>query len=239
MPKAMIGGSPETASKKENGARFCTPLASMLTTHAIGRGTITECISLFQVEHLGAIQMRRGEHDALGHRVGTRRAALNRGADTGLERVQPGGVLGQMVGDTDRLRLCTVKARRRQPDPLNDQRRPRKVTPRMSGRLRRTSATDRPVTRNDIANTVHWMWNRVVDTREGRALLEILVASRCDPALRGRISSKFSHWNHEINARLIESYDIPHLDPTAPGEICDDLAHLHARAEYTAPVRRG
>jgi len=84
---------------------------------------------------------------------------------------------------------------------------------------RRAAPADKPVTRDDIVDTIHWMWNRVVDTREGRALLEILVASRCDPALRGRISSRFSRWHHEINARLIERYDIPHLDPSALGEI--------------------
>lgn len=84
---------------------------------------------------------------------------------------------------------------------------------------RRAPPADRPATRDDIVQTIHWMWSRVVDTREGRALLEILVASRCDPTLRSRISTRFSGWNHEINARLIESYDIPHLDPSALGEI--------------------
>lgn len=84
---------------------------------------------------------------------------------------------------------------------------------------RRAPPSDRPATRSDVVETIHWMWRRVVDTREGRALLEILVASRCDPALRDRISSRFSRWNHEINARLIEIYNIPHLDPTTLAEI--------------------
>jgi len=83
----------------------------------------------------------------------------------------------------------------------------------------RTSRSERPATRAEIVEAIHWMWTRVVDTREGRALLEILVASRCDPALRARISPEFSRWNLEINARLIERLNIPHLDPTTIAEI--------------------
>lgn len=51
-----------------------------------------------------------------------------------------------------------------------------------------------------------WMWERMVDTREGRALLEILVASRTDEALKSRISDTFLRWNRIINEALAANY---------------------------------
>lgn len=51
-----------------------------------------------------------------------------------------------------------------------------------------------------------WMWERLVDTREGRALLEILVATRTDVALKGRISETFVRWNRAINDSLAANY---------------------------------
>jgi hypothetical protein len=41
-----IGGSVETEQKALNGAAFTTPLADMLVTQAIGRGTIQAIINL-------------------------------------------------------------------------------------------------------------------------------------------------------------------------------------------------
>ncbi|MEO3387914.1 helix-turn-helix domain-containing protein [Mesorhizobium sp. CAU 1741] len=57
-----------------------------------------------------------------------------------------------------------------------------------------------------IEADIVWMWERLVDTREGRALLEILVASRTDLALKGRISETFSRWNHTISDSLVVNY---------------------------------
>lgn len=51
-----------------------------------------------------------------------------------------------------------------------------------------------------------WMWEKLVDTREGRALLEILVATRTDVALKGRISQTFFRWNRAINDSLAANY---------------------------------
>ena len=51
-----------------------------------------------------------------------------------------------------------------------------------------------------------WMWEKMVDTREGRALLEILVASRTDAALKNRIAGHFLDWNSRINRALAAGY---------------------------------
>ncbi len=51
-----------------------------------------------------------------------------------------------------------------------------------------------------------WMWEKLVDTREGRALLEILVATRTDVALKSRISQTFFGWNRAINDSLAANY---------------------------------
>lgn len=57
-----------------------------------------------------------------------------------------------------------------------------------------------------IESDIVWMWEKLVNTVEGRALLEILVASRTDSALQNRISESFTHWNRAINDSLIANY---------------------------------
>ncbi len=59
------------------------------------------------------------------------------------------------------------------------------------------------LSRADVVADIEWMWTKLVDTREGRALMEILLAARCDPVLRARISPTFSRWNRNINDRLL------------------------------------
>ena len=59
---------------------------------------------------------------------------------------------------------------------------------------------------NAVEADIVWMWEKMVDTREGRALLEILVASRTDAALRSRIAGHFLDWNSRINRALAAGY---------------------------------
>lgn len=64
-----------------------------------------------------------------------------------------------------------------------------------------------PERRGDAVEAdIVWMWEKMVDTREGRALLEILVASRTDTALKNRIAGHFLDWNSRINRSLAASY---------------------------------
>jgi len=82
-----------------------------------------------------------------------------------------------------------------------------------AGHLLRPVTTPRrspPADAEDRAGAVEadivWMWEKMVDTREGRALLEILVASRTDAALKRRIAGNFLDWNDRINRALAASY---------------------------------
>ncbi|MCG6858433.1 MAG: hypothetical protein LJE67_10235 [Salaquimonas sp.] len=63
------------------------------------------------------------------------------------------------------------------------------------------------------------MWEKMVDTREERALLEILVASRTDEVFRQRIADKFALWNDAINETLIANYGFTGVDNQALEEI--------------------
>jgi AcrR family transcriptional regulator len=58
----------------------------------------------------------------------------------------------------------------------------------------------------DVEADILWIWHRLVDTREGRALLELLVAARTDAILRGRIAATFLSWNDAINSSLVDRY---------------------------------
>lgn len=80
--------------------------------------------------------------------------------------------------------------------------RPTLVPQRSGPRDRRTPGDRRATVEADIV----WMWERLVDTREGRALLEILVAARTDEALKARISQTFIRWNRAINDSLVANY---------------------------------
>lgn len=56
------------------------------------------------------------------------------------------------------------------------------------------------------------LWDRVVDTKEGRALFEILVAARTDKQLHARISPKLSQYNDSFNREVLKLYRSDALD---------------------------
>lgn len=51
---------------------------------------------------------------------------------------------------------------------------------------------------SSIQDFLAFHWRRVVNTREGRAFIEILAACRTDPALEAALSQTFAHWDREI-----------------------------------------
>lgn len=59
---------------------------------------------------------------------------------------------------------------------------------------------------SDVEADILWIWHKLVDTREGRALLELLVAARTDATLRDRIAATFLRWNDAISGMLVERY---------------------------------
>lgn len=65
-----------------------------------------------------------------------------------------------------------------------------------------------------------WLWDRLANTAEGRALLEILGAARTDGALRARLAERLSYWHDRMNAHLARNYtrDTP-AETGAQGEL--------------------
>ena len=64
------------------------------------------------------------------------------------------------------------------------------------------------------------LWDRVVNTREGRALFEILVAARTDRTLRDRITPSLRRYDTEVSANILATY--------AAAEKTSDVATLWA-----------
>jgi AcrR family transcriptional regulator len=88
----------------------------------------------------------------------------------------------------------------------------------------------------DIAADMSRLWAQVINTREGRALMEILVASRTDPALRSRITPSLWAYNDEFNrniARLYEAASGTDDDLALLWSICRSFMRgLHSQAPY-------
>ncbi|UWQ92239.1 TetR/AcrR family transcriptional regulator [Rhodobacteraceae bacterium M382] len=90
----------------------------------------------------------------------------------------------------------------------------------------------------DISEDLLRLWSEVINTRPGRALMEILVASRTDDALRQRITPALQAYNTDFNR------NIAHLYKAATGEaedltllwsICRSFMRgLHTHAPYEA-----
>lgn len=66
-----------------------------------------------------------------------------------------------------------------------------------------------------LADALIVYWNNIIDTPEGRAFSEIIMATRTDTALSQRISKKLEDWNNELNHFFLP----PDLDDKATEEI--------------------
>ena len=58
-----------------------------------------------------------------------------------------------------------------------------------------------------VTDEIRFLWDRLVNTKEYRALLEILTASRTDQQLKKRISSTLHNWNKAIEQNSIDLYE--------------------------------
>jgi len=69
----------------------------------------------------------------------------------------------------------------------------------------------RPRLREDETRTVeddlYRLWDRIVNTYQMRALIEILVASRTDLALSKRVKHELVQWNDRLNEAAFENYE--------------------------------
>ncbi len=57
-----------------------------------------------------------------------------------------------------------------------------------------------------------WLWERLIRTPEGRALVEILIAARTDKALGKRISRGLIAWNARMGEAIVQVYESPRRD---------------------------
>lgn len=59
----------------------------------------------------------------------------------------------------------------------------------------------------DLSGLITYYWTRIVNTREGRAFVEILIACRTDPDLQNALGSLFSDWEDEISRAARDTFD--------------------------------
>ncbi len=63
-----------------------------------------------------------------------------------------------------------------------------------------------PAAGGDFTADLLKLWDRMVNTREGRAFLEILVAARTDKALQVKIRGRLRYWNGAMNDHFAGLY---------------------------------
>jgi AcrR family transcriptional regulator len=87
-----------------------------------------------------------------------------------------------------------------------------------------------------LEDQLHQLWRRVINTREGRALMEILVAARTDAALSARITPSLWSYNDDFNRNIAHLYEAckGHEDElTLLWSICRSFMRgLHTQAPF-------
>lgn len=70
----------------------------------------------------------------------------------------------------------------------------------------RRLSTARAMAGGNVADLLMFYWRHIVNTREGRAFIEILVACRTDAALDLALAPHFAEWDAEIGKAAQESF---------------------------------
>lgn len=85
-----------------------------------------------------------------------------------------------------------------------------------------------------LPEELHRLWARVINTREGRAVMEILVASRTDQALSSRITPSLWDYNDAFNRNIANLYTAPSGEDLALlWSICRSFMRgLHSQSPY-------
>lgn len=79
------------------------------------------------------------------------------------------------------------------------------------------------------------LWDRVINTREGRALFELLAAARTDIALRDKITPHLATYNTDVNANLrsLYGFEAHHPELEALWSMCRAfLRGLHVQQHF-------
>lgn len=66
---------------------------------------------------------------------------------------------------------------------------------------------------DDVGALIRYYWQRIVNTREGRAFIEILIACRTDPDLQNALGSTFQDWEQEISDASAEMFVAANTSP--------------------------
>lgn len=122
--------------------------------------------------------------------------------------------------------------------------------------IRPTRAAGRHAAQGDLRGLMRYYWRRVVNTREGRAFVEILIASRTDPDLQEALGPLLAEWDAEIAAAARARFAHPSGDPEAAAllwsiaraflrglivhrRFVDDPAHMERMIDQFADLMAG
>lgn len=79
-------------------------------------------------------------------------------------------------------------------------------------RLERKAWRKLPDKDAQVRGHLKWLWETLIRTPEGRALVEILMAARTDKALGKRTAKGLIDWNARMGTAIVEVYESPELN---------------------------
>jgi len=78
--------------------------------------------------------------------------------------------------------------------------------------LLRPSLPSKKLSRSDITADLRWLARNMTDSQPGRALSEVLMATRTDTKLKSRVSNRLEEWNKKLDDAILGFYASPHGD---------------------------
>ena len=78
--------------------------------------------------------------------------------------------------------------------------------------LLRPSLPSKKLSRTDIIADLRWLGRNITGSQPGRALSEVLMATRTDAKLHARVSDRLEEWNQKLDDAVLSFYASPHGD---------------------------
>lgn len=78
--------------------------------------------------------------------------------------------------------------------------------------LLRPSLPSKKLSHTDIIADLRWLGRNITGSQPGRALSEVLMASRTDAKLRARVRQRLEEWNQKLDDAVLGLYASPHGD---------------------------
>ncbi len=79
-------------------------------------------------------------------------------------------------------------------------------------KLLRPSLPSKKLSQTDIVADLRWLAGNITGTASGRALSEVLMASRTDKKLSARVSARLTGWNTKLDEAVVGFYASPNGD---------------------------